>query len=35
LGISTILVMGGCGDYLDVADHVGMKTKSFIEDKKV
>jgi len=24
LGISTILVMGGCGDYLDVADHVIM-----------
>jgi predicted ABC-class ATPase len=23
-GISTILVMGGCGDYLDVADHVIM-----------
>ncbi len=24
LGVSTILVMGGCGDYLDVADHVIM-----------
>ncbi len=24
LGISTILVMGGCGDYLDVADYVIM-----------
>jgi len=24
LGVSTVLVMGGCGDYFDVADHVIM-----------
>lgn len=32
LGISTVLVMGGCGDYFDVADHVIMMREFAPED---
>lgn len=32
-GVSTILVMGGCGDYFDVADTVLMMKEYGIEDK--
>jgi predicted ABC-class ATPase len=32
LGVSTILVMGGCGDYFDVADHVVMMREYVPQD---